>query len=98
MVHRNVTPTNILRRTSDEVCLLGDFMLAKAIEGKLAQQVTQPGQIVGDVPYLAPERTLPDGEVDTRSDIYGLGATCYALLTGKAPAAREVPAGNDRQR
>ena len=87
VVHRNVTPTNILRRASDEVCLLGDFMLAKALEGKLAQQVTQPGQIVGDVPYLAPERTMSDGDVDTRSDIYGLGATCYALLTGKAPAA-----------
>ena len=87
VVHRNVTPTNILRRKSDEVCLLGDFMLAKAIEGKLAQQVTSPGQIVGDVPYLAPERTMPEGDVDTRSDIYGLGATCYALLTGKAPAA-----------
>lgn len=85
IVHRNVTPTNILRRASDEVCLLGDFMLAKALEGTLAQQVTQPGQILGDIPYLAPERTLGDVEIDTRSDIYGLGATCYALLTGRPP-------------
>ena len=86
VIHRNVTPTNILRRASDEVCLLGDFMLAKAIDGKLAQQVTQPGQIVGELPYMAPERTMSDAEVDTRSDLYGLGATCYALLTGQAPA------------
>lgn len=89
IVHRNVTPTNILRRKSDEACLLGDFMLAKALEGTLAQQVTQPGQILGDIPYLAPERTLANAEVDTRSDLYGLGATCYALLTGRPPVSGE---------
>lgn len=86
IIHRNVTPKNILRRKSDEACLLGDFMLAKALQGTLAQQVTQPGQILGEIPYLAPERTRADAEVDTRSDIYGLGATCYALLTGHSPA------------
>jgi serine/threonine protein kinase len=85
IIHRNVTPINILRRKSDEACLLGDFMLAKALEGTLAQQVTQPGQILGDIPYLAPERTQADAQVDTRSDMYGLGATCYALLTGRPP-------------
>ncbi len=85
IVHRNVTPTNILRRKSDGVCLLGDFMLAKALEGTLAQQLTQPGDVLGEVSYLAPERTKADAEVDTRSDMYGLGATCYALLTGRPP-------------
>jgi serine/threonine protein kinase len=69
------------------MCLLGDFMLAKALEGTLAQQVTQPGEILGELAYLAPERTQADAEIDTRSDIYGLGATCYALLTGRPPAA-----------
>jgi serine/threonine protein kinase len=87
IIHRNVTPTNIMRRKSDETCLLGDFMLAKALEGTLAQQVTQPGQILGDIPYLAPERTQADADVDTRSDMYGLGATCYALLTGRPPVS-----------
>jgi len=85
IIHRNVTPMNIIRRKSDETCLLGDLMLAKALEGTLAQQVTQPGQIIGDIPYLAPERTRSDATVDTRSDMYGLGATCYALLTGTPP-------------
>ncbi len=87
VVHRNVTPTNIIRRQSDEMCLLGDFMFAKALEGTLAQQVTQPGEILGELPYLAPERTRADVDIDTRSDIYGLGATCYALLTGRPPAS-----------
>ena len=90
IVHRNVTPTNILRRKDDGACLLGDFMFAKALEGTLALQVTQPGQILGDVPYLAPERTKADAEIDTRSDLYGLGATCYALLTGKPPISGDT--------
>ena len=90
IIHRNVTPTNIIRRTSDRVCLLGDFMLAKALDGTLAQQVTQPGQILGDVPYLAPEHTKADAHVDTRSDLYGLGATCYALLTGRPPISGDT--------
>ena len=85
IVHRNVTPTNILRRSQDKVCLLGDLMLAKALEGTLAKQVTQPGQLVGDVAFMAPERTRDGAEVDCRSDLYGLGATLYALLTGRPP-------------
>ena len=85
IVHRNLTPANILRRNKDKVCLLGDLMLAKATEGKLAKQVTRPGQIVGNLSYLPPERTYDDRTVDHRSDLYGLGATLYALLTGRPP-------------
>jgi serine/threonine protein kinase len=89
IIHRNVTPTNILRRHADKVCLLGDLMLAKALEGTLAKQVTRPGQLVGDVPYMSPERTRDSGLADCRSDIYGLGATLYALLTGRPPFERD---------
>jgi serine/threonine protein kinase len=85
IIHRNVTPTNILRRKSDKVSLLGDLMLAKAIEGNLAAQVTRPGQLIGDLPYMSPERTRDGATVDSRSDLYGLGATMYALLTGRPP-------------
>ena len=85
IIHRSVTPSNILRRNADRCCLLGDLMLAKALEGSLARQVTQPGQIIGDVPYMSPERTRDQAAVDHRSDMYGLGATLYALLTGRPP-------------
>lgn len=85
IIHRNVTPANILRRHADKACLLGDLMLAKALEGTLAKQVTQPGQLIGDVPYMSPERTRDQAGVDHRSDIYGLGATLYALLTARPP-------------
>lgn len=85
IIHRNVTPANILRRHEDKVCLLGDLMLAKALEGTLSTQVTRPGQLIGDVPYMSPERTRDQLGVDHRSDLYGLGATLYALLTGRPP-------------
>ena len=85
IIHRNLTPQNLLRRESDKVTKVGDLMLAKALSGSLAKQVTAAGQLVGDVPFMSPERTQSDVEVDGRSDIYELGATLYALLTGRAP-------------
>jgi serine/threonine protein kinase len=84
-VHRNVTPTNILLQATDKVVKLGDLMLAKALEGTLAQQITRPGQLVGDVAYMSPERTRGLADIDGRSDLYGLGATVYALLAGRPP-------------
>ncbi|MCH2123618.1 MAG: serine/threonine-protein kinase [Pirellulaceae bacterium] len=85
IIHRNVTPQNLLQRKGDKVVKLADLMLAKALEGTNARQVTSPGQMVGDLAFMSPERTHPGSDVDGRSDIYGLGATLYALLTGRPP-------------
>jgi serine/threonine protein kinase len=87
ILHRNVTPRNILLRASDKTVLLGDLMLAKALEGTLAQQITRPGELLGDVAYMSPERTRGVSDIDGRSDLYGLGATVYALLAGRPPFA-----------
>jgi serine/threonine-protein kinase len=92
IVHRNVTPSNILWRQEDKTALLGDLILAKALEGSLAQQVTRPGELLGDVGYMAPERTRGTGDIDGRADIYGLGATVYALIAGRPPfSAMSLP-------
>jgi serine/threonine-protein kinase len=85
IIHRNIAPESILIRTKDKAAKLGDMMLAKAMDGIKARAITKPGELVGNVSYMAPERTRSDVEVDTRADIYGLGATLYALLTGKPP-------------
>ncbi len=85
IIHRNVTPQNILFQTENRIAKLGDLTLAKALEGTLSRQVTRPGELVGDVSYMSPERTRGTEGVDGRSDIYSLGATLYALLTGRPP-------------
>ena len=85
IVHRKIEPENIIMRTSDKVVKLGDMMLAKGLEGSQAEQITRPGQLIGEIVYMSPERTRSTEEADCRSDIYSLGATCYALLTGRPP-------------
>jgi serine/threonine protein kinase len=85
ILHRNITPTNILLEATSKTVKLGDLMLAKAMEGIMAKQITRPGEIVGDVAYMSPERTRGPEDVDHRSDLYALGAAVYALLTGKPP-------------
>src|SRR5262249_7280366 len=86
IIHRDIAPQNILVQRADQATKLGDLMMAKALEGKLAMQITRPGELLGDVRFMSPERTSGDAsDVDGRSDIYSLGATVYALLTGRPP-------------
>lgn len=85
IVHRNITPPNIIIRAADKVTKLGDSLFAKALQGTTAEQITRPGQLIGDLAYMPPERTRSDSQYDCRSDIYSLGATVYALLTGRPP-------------
>lgn len=87
VIHRNLTPQNVLIRFADRAALLGDLMLAKVVEGSLAQPLTQPGEILGDLRYMSPERVAGTSPIDVRSDIYSLGALVYALLTGRPPLA-----------
>src|SRR5207247_309874 len=55
-------------------------------EGGPSQLITKPGELVGDIYFMPPERTsgVPT-DLDHRSDVYSLGATVYALLTGRPP-------------
>jgi len=71
IIHRNITPNNILVRSSDKLTKLADMMLAKALEGTLAETITHPGELIGDISYMSPERTKGSlAEVDGRSDVY----------------------------
>ncbi len=88
IIHRNITPDNVIMQAAEKQAKLGDLMLARALEGALAKQITKPGEMLGDVNYMSPERTKgQSNEIDGRSDLFSLGATVYALLTGRPPFA-----------
>jgi serine/threonine-protein kinase len=92
VIHRNLTPANLLMSSADGLVKVGDVIAAKAQEGKLSENVTTEGHIVGDLGYLAPERTEGDPSVgDARSDLYSLGAVVYAVLTGRPPLEGRNP-------
>src|SRR5262249_37178316 len=75
VVHRDIKPSNLLLDTRGTVWIT-DFGLAKA-EG--TEELTSPGDIVGTIRYMAPERFA--GQGGPRSDVYSLGTTLYELLT-----------------
>ena len=75
VLHRDIKPSNLLLDADGHVWVT-DFGLAK-LEG--TEGLTQTGDIVGTLRYMAPERF--EGWSDRRSDVYGLGVTLYELLT-----------------
>ena len=85
IVHRNIGPSNILVRAKDRCVKLGDLMLAKALGETGNERITCSGEVVGDLRYLSPEQLSGEQPIDSRADIYSLGATLYAVLTGRPP-------------
>ncbi len=85
IIHRNLTPQNVLIRKFDQQTFLSDLFLAKAMDGGLAAHLTRPGEVLGDIRYMAPERLEGMSHVDHRSDTYSLGALLYTMLAGKPP-------------
>ena len=83
ILHRDVKPANILM--ADDVVVLTDFGIA-AMDG--ATGLTATGQIVGSPEYLAPER-ISGQAATSAADLWGLGVTLYAALTGRSPFHRE---------
>ena len=91
IIHRNITPNNILLNTTNGTIKLGDMMTAKAQEGKLSRQVTGAGELLGEVRFLSPEQTVNASAGDARADLYSLGAVAYAVLTGRPPLEGKSP-------
>ncbi len=85
LVHRDIKPSNIV---------LGEDGVARLVDFGLAAHLGSPAlrAISGSPPYMAPEQARGQWErIDARTDVYGLGAVLYHLLTGHAPREGKTP-------
>jgi len=89
VIHRDIKPTNVLVGSVDgrAVPKVIDFGIAKATERPLQEGTlfTEDGHLVGTPSYMSPEQADLAGFVDTRSDVYSLGALLYELCCGRPP-------------
>jgi eukaryotic-like serine/threonine-protein kinase len=90
IIHRDLKPSNILVCEVDGKPMprIIDFGVAKAISQTLttATVYTQIGTLIGTLGYMSPEQADSGGEnIDTRTDVYSLGAVLFELLAGTLP-------------
>jgi serine/threonine protein kinase len=87
LVHRDIKPANILLEESTGRCKITDFGLARAVED---ETLTRSGCIAGTPHYMAPEQALGE-PVDSRTDLYSLGAVLYHACSGQPPFDGTTP-------
>lgn len=88
IIHRDIKPSNLLR-TEDGTVKLADFGLARPSEPS-GTTMTGVGSVLGTPQYMSPEQCRSE-RADERSDLYSLGATYFALLTGRPPYDGPAP-------
>jgi serine/threonine-protein kinase len=87
ILHRDVKPGNIFVLNDGSVRLL-DFGFAKFLDLK---SMTQTGFIAGSPSYLAPELWAGRLDLDSRIDVYGVGAVVFRCLAGRPPFVGPLP-------
>jgi serine/threonine protein kinase len=83
LIHRDVKPDNIMVMPDGTAKLL-DLGLARPMDEEMTR-LTQSGDVFGSPHYMSPEQAKSSKDVDTRADIYSLGATVYFMVTGRPP-------------
>ncbi|MFF4668126.1 protein kinase [Streptomyces sp. NPDC001282] len=83
VIHRDLKPSNVMITEAWKTKLL-DFGFA-AIYGSDYPRLTQDGQLLGTVAYMAPEQFTDRGLIVPQTDLYALGCLLYEMLTGQPP-------------
>jgi predicted Ser/Thr protein kinase len=87
LIHRDIKPSNLML-AEDGTLKITDFGLAKAARAET--QLTATGEVLGSPGYISPEQAQ-GAALDSRSDIYSLGAAFYHLVTGRLPFEAPTP-------
>ncbi|MEO1087551.1 MAG: serine/threonine-protein kinase, partial [Acidobacteriota bacterium] len=90
VVHRDLKPSNVLVQSADDGGVTPkviDFGIAKALIGRLTDRTLDSARyrVLGTPAYMSPEQARGDLDIDTRSDVYALGALLYELVGGQPP-------------
>jgi serine/threonine-protein kinase len=88
IVHRDIKPENIMITRKGDV-KVADFGLAQLTQEGERLNLTQDGVTMGTPLYMSPEQ-VTGSKVDSRTDIYSLGVTCYHVLSGAPPFRGET--------
>ena len=103
ILHRDLKPANVFivqkkkkdaKLSGDDIVKVGDFGLAKIISSSLAGDASGSGPasrgILGTPEYMAPEQMQSGAALDSRADVYAIGAIAYHMLGGKPPFTGDI--------
>ena len=89
VIHRNITPSNIMIEEQTGRALITDFGLAATVAtgAESPERITKTGEIIGDPIYLSPEQRVGDPVTEV-TDVYSLGMLAYELLAYEPRSAQ----------